>query len=68
VAQARLHDSLVALHLREKTMNVGHDVLIELAEVSGDDAAEQDAAEPGRRLDRQVQVSEGETPRRGAHT
>ena len=64
VAQPRLHDALVAVDLVDQAVDVGHQLDGDVADVAGDDGAEQQPAEPRRRVDRQHEVAEGEAPRR----
>ena len=58
VAQPRLHDSLAALDLVDQPHHVGHQIGVDAGEVLGDDGAQQQPTEPGRRVDRQHQVAE----------
>ncbi len=64
MAQPGLHDALAPLDLVDEPMEVGEQVRVEVVEVGGDDGAEQDAAEAGRRLDRQDAVAERDPARR----
>ena len=63
MAKPRLHDALVAVDLVDQAVDVGDEVVGDVVDVAGDHCAEQQAAEPGRRVDGQHQVAEGDTPR-----
>ena len=58
VAQPGLDDAHVAVDLIDQAVDVGHELVGHVADVPGDDGAEQQAAEPGRRIDRQHEVAE----------
>ena len=64
VAEPGLHDPLAAVDLVDETMDVGHEVVVDLVEVGGDDGAEQQAAEAGRRVRREHEVAERDPPGR----
>ena len=61
VAQPRLDDPLPRLDLADQAMDVGNEVLVDLVDVGGDDGAEEQAAEAGRRVGGQDEVAEGDT-------
>ena len=65
VAQPRLHDALVPVDLVDQPVDVGDELVGDVADVAGDDGAEQQPAEAGRRVDGQHEVAEGE-PRASA--
>ena len=58
VPQARLHDPFAALDLADQPMDVGNEIVVDAAQVCGDDRSEQQSAEPGRGVDRQHHVPE----------
>ena len=64
VAQPRLHDADVAVDLVDQPVDVGDEVLGDVADVAGDDGTEQQPAEAGRRIDGEHEVAEREPPRR----
>src|SRR5262245_52351729 len=57
VAQPRLNDPVAAVDLQQETMHIRDEILIDLAEVMGDDRAEEQTTEPGGGIDRQDQVA-----------
>ena len=52
VAQAGLHDARAPVDLVDEAVEVGQEVGVDAAEVGGDDRAEQQPAEAGRRVGR----------------
>jgi hypothetical protein len=56
--QSWLHDTVATVDLQNETVDVGHQFFVNLWQVGGDDATEQQPAEARRRLDGQHQVSE----------
>ena len=64
MTQSGLHDPRAGLDLGDQSVHVGHEFVIDAVEVLGDDRAEQQPAEPGRRVDRQHHVAERHATRR----
>ena len=64
VAESRLDDAFAALDLADETVDVGHEVVVDVGQVGGDDRAEEQAAEARCRVDRKHHVAEGDTARR----
>jgi len=56
--QSWLHDAVATVNLQDETVDVGHQFFVDLRQVGGDDATEQQPAEAWRWLDGQHQVSE----------
>ena len=64
VAQPRLGDAPAVLQLVHQVEDLVVEVLGEVGREAGDDPAEQDAAEPGCGVGRQVEPTERDTPGR----
>ena len=64
MAQSRLRDALLATNLTDQSVEVGVKVFIHLGHVIRHDRRKQDSAETGRRVDRQDEIAERQTPRR----
>ena len=64
MAQPRLHDPLVTLHLGEQPVHVGHELGIDLGRVGRDDRREEHAAEARCGLRRQHERAERDAARR----
>lgn len=58
VTRPGLRDPSATLDLGEESGDVDGGVLVEITEEAGEDTTEQDAAEAGRRLARQIQVAQ----------
>ncbi len=58
MTQPRLDDAAAVFELVDQAMQVVMELRIEVVHVSGDDTAEQDAAEAGRRIGRQRALAE----------
>ncbi len=65
VPQARLHDPVAALDLVDQAVHVGMQLVVDAVDVTGDDGAEQQPAEAGRRVDGEDEVAERQAP--GGH-
>ncbi len=64
VPEPRLRHAHALLELQGQTVEVVEQLGVERFHVAGDDAAEQEPAEPGRRRHRQVAAAEGHPPSR----
>ncbi len=64
VPQAGLDDPLVAVDLVDQAVDVRDQLDRDVADVTGDDGAEQQTAEARRRVDGQHEVAERDAPRR----
>ncbi len=64
VTQARLHDSVAALDLVDQAVHVGMQLVVDAVDVTGDDGAEQQPTEAGRRVDGEDEVAERQAPGR----
>ncbi len=65
MSQSRLRDSLVTIDLRNQSIEVGVEILIDLRDEVRDDRCEQHPTEPWSWIDGQDEVSERQSPRRG---
>ncbi len=64
VTQARLHDSVAALDLVDQAVHIGMQLVVDAVDVTGDDGAEQQPTEAGRRIDGEDEVAERQAPGR----
>ena len=64
VSQARLHDSVAALDLVDQAVHIGMQLVVDAVDVTGDDGAEQQPTEAGRRVDGEDEVAERQAPGR----